>query len=537
MPRYFVTSSAQFGFGGPVGDQVTTLHARISVDSVLKAIVGLGNGIQGVESPPGTWTYHIADKELFFSSTPIPGAVSIAWYAQDAGSANADTYPTITTPTLDTVADPTALDVSSTTPANNATGVSTRNALVIQFDDDLDYASFEPSMVVLRIPGTPLQVPIVAQIDLTDASILRVEPRSDLAETTLYELLISNDAIYSTGGNQLGADYVLRFTTGADSFDSVHEVTSEGVVERAGPLVIVQSSPVATPPATVVSSNPAANSYTFSGTQLVITMSEALDNAVTPTVTLDIQSIFGLNEYYWGDGRFWSQADPPPFPAVDTVTVNGATITIDLDGELPGNAQVTVTVSGAETDDDNTEIPPFSILFYTTMHPFLVGVPEIRRLVRTYVASDLTDLLIAQSIAQAGLDLYFLVGDKAIPQQRCVIKHQVAIEVMDDWLAQNGGGLSESKTLGAFTVRRGLSTMRPPAWDRLKEQLDKCWYELISYFNSGVATIKGISSPLERKNYRIRTWRETQRNEGPASEENSMGDRIDNLPGPQDEWS
>lgn len=539
MARYFVTSSAQFGFGGPVGDQVATLHARIYVDAVLKAIVGLGNGISEVESPPTVWTYHIVDKELSFAAPPIPGVVSIEWYAQDAGAVNADTYPTLTAPALDTVADPTALDVASSTPAAGATGVSTRNALVIVFDDDIDVNNLDLDQIILRQVGTSLRIPFSAYVDDADNTRLIVKPRSNLSETTLYELFITNTAVYSVGGDRLGADYTLRFTTGADDFTTVTEATDEGVVERAGPIVVASPSSVivAAPAATIESSTPAAGSYAFCGDQIIVNFSEVLDAAVIPTVTLTFENVFGLAEYYYINGSWWGQTTDPSFPTVTLVTVGTNDVTIDLSGDLPGNAIVTVTVSGAEVDVTNAVIPDSSFSFTTCLFPFLVGVPEVRRLVRDYAASDLTDEIIAQAIANAGLDLYFLVGTKAKNQQRCIIKHQVSMEVMDDWLAQNGGGLSESKTLGAFSVRRGLSGMKPPTYDRIQTALDKCWYEFSSYFNASVATIKSRCSAVERPNYRIRTWRESKRDGPPGDMENSRADRIDKLPGELDEWS
>lgn len=545
MPRYFVTSSAQFGFSAPVGEQATIVTAHIKVDSVLKAIVGLGSGISEVESPPTTWTYHIVDKELSFPSPPNPGTVSIEWFAQDAGDVNADTYPTFTTPTLDTVADPAALGVSSTTPVADATGVSTRDALLIVFDDNLDVANLDFDLIVLRQVGTTMRIPFSGYVDSADTTRLIIKPRSDLSETTLYELLIADEAAYSSGGDRLGADFTLRFTTGADSFTSISEAAGPGTADRAGPIVVGTSTVITVAPVAILSSStPSAASSTFCGGQagdeIIATFSKILDDAVSPTVTLTIESVFGLSEYLYVDNKFWNKTTAPTPPVVLSAVVSVGTgiVTITLDKDLPGNAIVKVTVSGAEVLATGAVVPNISWSFTTCLFPYIVGVAEVRRLVRDYASSDITDEIIAQAIAQAGLDLWFLVDDKAKPQQRCVVKNQVAIELMDDWLAQNGGGLSEGKTLGAFSVHRGLSGgVKPPAYERILKQLDKCWYELSAYFNAPREAVKSRTSALDRPNYRIRTWRESTRDGPPSESENSRQDRIDKLPGGLDAWS
>lgn len=536
MPRYFVTSSAQFGFSSPVGAQASLVNAYIYVDAVLKAVVQLGNGISENESPPTVFTYHIVDKELSFASTPSPGVVQVQWFAQNAGNVNADIYPTLTAPTLDVVADPTALTVASSTPTNNATGVSTRNAIVVVFGDNLDTVNFESDRVTLRMAGSSQSVPITSYIDPDDNTRLIVKPTSDMAETTLYELLIKNVAVYSTGGNRMGADYKLRFTTGADDFTSVVEATSEGVIERAAPIILDTGGVVpATPPAaTLTGSNPPAGSYNQTASSIVLTFDETLDATEIPTIDLDITPLFGLNELYYVNGSLWGQESEPTLPTVSGYTYAGNTLTINLTAAPPGNAEITITVSDLETAADEA-IDPVTVTYSTTLFPFWVGVPEVRNKAGSYISSDITDALIAEVITNIGINMYYIYGTSVKHLQRCVILNEAVLQLMDDYFATMGGPFGEQKTLGAFSVSRRPGDANNGTYGRIKDQLEKCWQNLNSYFLAGIGAIKSANSIVERPDYRIRTWREAH----PSNEnaENEIGGRYDKLPNDSEDWS
>lgn len=536
MPRYFVTSSAQFGFSSPVGVQAAKVDAYIYVDGVMKAAVQLGAGISENESPPGTFTYHIVDKELSFGATPSPGVVQVRWYAQNASNVNADTYPTLTAPTLDVVADPTALNVTSSTPTNNATGISTRNAIVVVFDDDLDTTNFEPDRITLRMAGSSHSVPTTVYIDPDDNTRLIVKPTSDMAETTLYELLIKNVAIYSTGGNRMGADYKLRFTTGADDFTSVTEATTEGVIERAAPIILNTGGviPPTAPAATLTGSNPPVGSYNQTATSITLTFDDNLDAAEVPTFDLTITPLFGLNELYYVNNSLWGQESEPTLPTVSGYTYNANTITIDLTAAPPGNAEVTLVVSGLENASDE-DIDPVTITYSTTLFPYWVGVPEVRNKAGSYISSDVTDAVIAEVIANIGVNMYYIYGTAVKHLQRCVILHEAVLQLMDDYFATKGGPFGEQKTLGAFSVSRRPGDLDGGTYGRIKDQLEKCYQNLNSYFLAGVGAVKSSDSILERPDYRIRTWREAH----PANEhaENEIGSRYDKLPNDREEWS
>lgn len=540
MARYFVTSSTQFDFGGGLGGQASTLHARISVDGTLKAIVGLGNGISGVESPPGTWTYYITDKELSFSSPPSPGVVSIDWYAQDAGNTEATSYPTNTAPALDTVADPTALGVSSTSPVDDSTGNSTRDPIVITFDDNLDEDNFEESRITLRLKGSMSLVPINAYINEDDTTQLIIKPSSNLAETQLYELVIANEAVYSTGGNRMGSDYTLRFTTGADDFDTIEEATDEGVVERGAPIILSSSSAVSSGSSvSLTGSDPADDSCNIETDEIDFTFDDTLNAGVSPTVTIEFENIFGLNQFYYVGTSLWGKETEPTMPTVSGESFSGSTYTVELSAIPPGNARVTVTVSGLETSGGDP-VPDTTIQYVTKLFPYRVGVPEVRNKVRGYISSDVTTCLIAEMITNVGLNLYYKVGGNALLQQRCVILNEVAMQLMDDYFIDNGLATDESKTLGAFSVSRKPASglMKDGPYARIKNQLEKCWDELHSYFNTIDHGIKSSNNPVERPDYRIRTWRESNRYYDPEDEgPNSIPGRRDKLPDDTEDWS
>lgn len=521
MSRYFVSSSVQFTFSAVLGAQASYVTAQIWVGGTIAAIVGLGAGIVGSQVTPGVWQYSIANKEL-----SVNGSCMIKWFGQDASQVNADTYPELTYPTIAVVNSAGNLSVTATSVTNNATGISTRDSLTLTFSEDLD-TDIDMAGVMLRIVGSATTVPVQAYVNPDNLKQLVIKPKSDLAETTLYEVRIETSGVYGTSGIQLAAGYDLRFTTGADDFQSVTEVTSEGVVERAAPIILANAP--AQVNSSLVSSAPADGLYNWLGTQFLFTMGVSLDETVVPTVTLDWSPVFGLNELYWVNNGLWGLETEPTLPLVDTITVSGKTVLIELDSTI-GNAKLTITISGLQDVDGNV-LDDVSITVTTQLRPYRVGVPEVKNLARQYIADDLTDQLIAEMITNIGLFWYARVGDNALATQRRVILYETALQVMDDWWATRGAGAGESKTLGAFSVSYGggAAAFSIGPYGRLKKKLDDAEHDLIAYFSGPLVAVKSADNPLEHKNYRIRLWRDPTYDRTDL-DENLHASRLDKLP-------
>lgn len=663
--RYFITTSANFDYSGSPDTRAQgNISAHVFLDGASSPsyVLGLGAGIAENEYSPGKYKYDIEDFEIVSATS-----VSVKWYAHEYSSGNEmDDYPLTTTPTPATSTS-SPLTVSSSDPTSGETDVSTRDALVITFSEDLDDSeTLQNHQMLLKIAGTTKLLAATKYVNPDNARQLIVKPQDQLPETTTIELQLPNDSFYADSGAQLAEDYKLKFTTGADDFSSLEEVASDGTPERrAGPLVISGSSTVASSSSSTAgleSSDPVNNAYNVDDTTIDIVYDKNIDG-YTPTVELEIEPLFGINELYFTDDTPWDKSTDPTLPVVDSTTfIAPDTVRITLDTEAPQNALMTFTVSDVDSLDSNytlydevdaattadigatyasgggaggtgqftgapttidgyslntgdrilvkdqstdtengiyevvssgtwdrasdmdedseaingayvyvengtvnedkrfvvstsdpitlnttgitwtevsvpvTEADEVSLTFISELSPFWVGVPEVRNAVKGYIADDITDTDIATYIANVGIDMYYTYGSNMKHIQRCIIKNQVAMDLFDDWLSDEGAG--EAKTLGAFSVKKGPATgmFSKGPYARLAKKLDKCQQKLDLYFNRPKTTVKSIDSLLERPNYRFRTWRRSTKGDI-TDDENRPLDRYNKLPGKNDDWS
>lgn len=537
MARYFITTSASFDFGLNTDVQVdSNLTAIISIDGTPVSALTLGTvpGIQENENPATVFNYDITNYEL-----PSTGTVTVDWYAYVGGS-QVIVFPTTTNPSVDVEATGTYVTLTAD-PLEGAVDVSTRDSIVLTASHNFDTTTLETFRIQLRIVGTTITTPISVYVNPSAQNELIIKPLEQLNDSTTYELFVGREAFYSTVGYRLEEDFTLSFTTGADDFDTVTEATSQGVVERVGPLIIAGGGTggvTTTYATTFESSAPADGAYNFNGDELVFVYSDNLDDTVLPTVEISFESLFGLNQYYYVDESFWGEEDEPTFPTVTGTAIVNNELTITLSDIPPGNAIMTVTVTGLETDVTNTPVEPKTIVILTKLFPFRAGVAEVRRLILGFLASDITNADIAALITNLGLDLWEIYGDDALPQQRCVIKHAAALNLIDDYMGA-AGLINESKVLGAFSVSRSpsIASFASGPYARIKNDMEKCKEALDAFFARPQIAVKSITNGEERPNYRIRTWRLPKDLPGSSPDENTAPDRSDNLPGPFDSWS
>ncbi len=180
-----------------------------------------------------------------------------------AGNALASNYSwSFTTAAVDN----TAPTVTSVSPLNGATGVSTTANIIASFSEAVNASTVTTTTFQLRDAGNNL---IPAAVS-TSGSQITLDPTSSLTGSTVYTATITGgvSGVKDLAGNALASNYSWSFTTGAvtvqpvtiQSFDTktgtaatVHSLT--GV--PAGALLVVATTADAAPSNSVVSSSPA----------------------------------------------------------------------------------------------------------------------------------------------------------------------------------------------------------------------------------------------------------------------------------------
>src|SRR6185503_16111379 len=108
--------------------------------------------------------------------------------------------------------DTTAPVVSSTDPANGATGVARNRKIAVSFSEAMDPATITAPNVTVSAPGQASVAGTVAYVGRT----MTFTPSAALAADTAYTVTVTTDA-KDLAGNPLAADFVASFTTGSTS--------------------------------------------------------------------------------------------------------------------------------------------------------------------------------------------------------------------------------------------------------------------------------------------------------------------------------
>ncbi|HEY7758693.1 MAG TPA: Ig-like domain-containing protein [Burkholderiales bacterium] len=131
------------------------------------------------------------------------GANSITVTADDgAGNIGRDTI------TVTRIPDTTPPTVTSVSPANGATGVSTNVVVVVDFSDELAAATINAATMTLTTGGNP-PVPATISVGAFSAAL---RPSSPLSGGTMYQLTLTT-GVQDESGNPLAATFTSVFTT------------------------------------------------------------------------------------------------------------------------------------------------------------------------------------------------------------------------------------------------------------------------------------------------------------------------------------
>ena len=131
-----------------------------------------------------------------------------AFIDASGNSSPPDTQSFMTAPALDT----TPPMLSSSVPANNATGVAVGANIVLTYDEAVQKGS--GSITLQPLGGTVVTIPIsTAQVSVA-GSVVTINPTTDLLAGTSYTLMVPAGVIDDLAGNSAGS-FILNFATAA----------------------------------------------------------------------------------------------------------------------------------------------------------------------------------------------------------------------------------------------------------------------------------------------------------------------------------
>src|SRR6185369_6076866 len=197
--------------------------------------------------------------------------------------------------------DITAPTVSSTIPADTATGVAINQNLTVTFSEAMDPATISATTFTVMQGATP--VPGVVTYVGTVATF---NPTTDLAANTVVTATITTDA-KDLAGNALAANKTWSFTTGATADTTAPTVSSTIPADTATGVAINQNLTVtfseAMDPATISATTftvmqgatPVPGVVTYVGTMATFnpTTDLAANTVVTATITTDAKDLAG----------------------------------------------------------------------------------------------------------------------------------------------------------------------------------------------------------------------------------------------------
>jgi Ice-binding-like/Bacterial Ig-like domain len=244
---------------------------------------------------------------------------------------------------------PTGPTVSSTNPANNATGVSRNNAITISFTEAMNPATINSSTVIVKqgntvVPGT-----------LTYSGLTAIfKPTDNLLALTVYTVTITTGA-KTLAGNSISSNVVSSFTTGS-TFSTLAAVNLGSAIN----YVILAKTAINNNPTSSITGalglSPAATSY-ITGLALINATGYATSSQVTGNVyaadmatptSSNLTTAVGSMETAYTDA---AGRTLPDFVELATGNIGGRTL-------VPGLykwtntvlAPTSLTISGSATD-------------------------------------------------------------------------------------------------------------------------------------------------------------------------------------------
>jgi len=315
MPRVFFSDQVSFTYLATPDVQVdgsVLAYIYLNGSSTPNTVLALAPGqIVEEEFTPGSYRYNIGNFEVPNNTT----AVEVRWHAY-VSSNQVDTFPLVTNPVPTTTPAGVYLELLSSDPVSGSVGVDVRGRFILTFNEAVDPARLVIGQMFLMRVGSTSIAKVSAFVNPNDNTQLVLDPNNKLNDNTSYQLHIPVGTIKGVSGAVTQQDIVIQFKSGEDNFQTLHQATSEGVVERAGPLKIVVPGLPGAPSVGMVSSTPSHKSCNQSTREIVIQMAEAIDPYHSdPVLELNFSPLYTVANYHISKA-FWGKFEPdPPHPS------------------------------------------------------------------------------------------------------------------------------------------------------------------------------------------------------------------------------
>jgi len=432
------------------------------------------------------------------------------------------------------MAAPTVVD---TTPSDGADEVAINISLIFEFDSNIDSDSVNSQ--TFQVFDLDTFEEINGNRSVSGKKITFVPLQAFFENRRFRAAAIGaasgGDAVKSSSGDPLAADFSIDFRTGRERYVPLTEVTTRTDIEGVGPIRAVTSQLLgseaaaeealelkkAKPKSFTSQVDPAIDS-------LVFTFNVAPSGSLDGLIDLETFPVLGIDDYVVdidGTGLLWFQdcaptgtvagVTPPDFGTpTGTFTISGKTIVWTKGSSEPNfnyNEEVLFTfkegigtAGGGELADDVT------VAYTTKFFPRFVGARYVR-LELGPIASAVVDDTIERVIHKNSMMAFEHSGrnldpTNPTPASRRYTAAQTTMDIIDMFTMRTAAEGGQSKSLGDLRIQK-----TPHAVEKYKEQRairDKALRELRYYRGQGKPrwVVKGASSYNARCDLWERTW-------------------------------
>jgi hypothetical protein len=331
------------------------------------------------------------------------------------------------------------LVIGTADPASGDSDVFVNIALDVTFTTAVLSTSVSNTSVLLTNSGTASVVS--ANVELIGTTQIRITPYGNLAEDTVYKVsfpgtdtALSSDYVIKDAAlsEALTTTLTVTFTTGSRVFLDQTNIDKDATdLSLEGDL----SLPVhvkALGNFAISSTSPKNHSYDVAGsTGLLLTFNQDLSTGDFAQNWLDVDVFPVMDDTVWlASGDAYSGSIPS-----HTISLTGAIINVDFNGDLPQNAGINVTVSSNVISTDGSEFGPNDyLLSYTTdRFPKVSGVHVIKREIKA-ASDELTDDYIASILLSKTIEADIKFGVDSAPHISLVkwVVNSVIVDILDD---------------------------------------------------------------------------------------------------------
>jgi hypothetical protein len=233
VPTVISTNPVNLATGVPVTQIVTasfsTAMNPTTINSMTFTLAGPGGAaIMGAVTYSGT-TATFSPAANLLPSTVYTGTITIGATDLTGSSLAANFVWTFTTGTIPRV--------TSTIPANGATGVPLNQKISATFSESMNSTTLTMATFTVTGPGTTAVAGLVTYVAASNTAIFT--PTANLSASTVYTATITTGAM-SALGSPLAANYVWKFTTGTTTQGTLPTIIFTNPVNGATAVPINQ---------------------------------------------------------------------------------------------------------------------------------------------------------------------------------------------------------------------------------------------------------------------------------------------------------